>query len=107
GVLVSFLRPAPPPSPPQIVIATTPNPLPTPPLTNTEENAILVPILDPDAEELSSIYEIWFSGANTQRFNIEDRFDNIMAGSTGFVSNVSYPKPPPTGKELTEGKEFA
>ena len=107
GVLVSFLRPAPPPSPPQIVIATTPNPLPPPPLTNTEENAILVPILDPDAEELSSIYEIWFSGANTQRFNIEDRFDNIMAGSTGFVSNVSYPKPPPTGKELTEGKEFA
>jgi hypothetical protein len=45
-----------------MVIATTPNPLPPPPLTNTEKNAILVPIVNPDAEELSSIYEISFSG---------------------------------------------
>jgi hypothetical protein len=42
--------------------------------------------------------------ANTQRFNIQNRFDDIVAGSTGFVSNVSYPKPPPTGKEIVEGK---
>jgi outer membrane autotransporter protein len=116
GIVVSFLRPAPAPTPmpptpshvapppPPTVVATTPNPLPPPPLSNTEKNAILVPIVNPDAEQLSSLYETWFSGANTQRFNIEDRFDNIMAGSTGFVSNVSYPRPPPTGKEVTEGK---
>jgi outer membrane autotransporter protein len=63
--------------------------------------------LDPTAEQLSSVFEIWFSGANTQRFNVQNRFDDIMAGSTGFVSNVSYPTPPPTGKQLIEGKGVA
>jgi hypothetical protein len=27
-------------------------------------NAFLVPLLDPDAGQLSSLYQIWFSGAN-------------------------------------------
>jgi len=73
-------------------------------LTARNVNGFLVPALDPTAEQLSSVFEIWFSNANTQRFNVQNRFDDIVAGSTGFVSNVSYPKPPPTGKEVTEGK---
>ena len=73
-------------------------------LTAGDVTGFLVSALDPTAEQLSSVFEISFSGANTQRFNIQNRFDDIVAGSTGFVSNVSYPKPAPTGKEVTEGK---
>jgi len=67
-------------------------------------NEFLVPLLDPTVEQLSSLYQIWFSDANTQRFNIQDRFGDLAAGSSGFVSNVSYAAPPPTGKEVMEGK---
>jgi T5SS/PEP-CTERM-associated repeat protein len=67
-------------------------------------NAFLITLLDPNVEQLTAPFEIWFSEATTQRFNIENRFDDIIAGSTGFVSNVSYPTPAPTGKEVTEGK---
>ena len=101
GVLVSYLRPAP---QEQSVVLATNKPLPTTTLTNAQKNAILVPLVDPTAEQLTALYEIWFSNANTQRFNIESRFDDLAAGSTGFVSNVNYPKPPPTGKEVVEGK---
>ena len=104
GVLVSYLRPAP---QEQSVTLTTNKPLPTTTLTNTQKNDILVPVVDPTVEQLTSLYEIWFSDANTQRFNIESRFDDLAAGSTGFVSNVNYPKPPPTGKEVVQGKEAA
>jgi hypothetical protein len=101
GVFVSYLRPTPQQT---TVVFVTSKPLPSTTLTNAEKNAILVPLADPTAEQLTSLYEIWFSNANTQRFNIENRFDDLAAGSTGFVSNVSYPKPPPTGKEIVEGK---
>jgi outer membrane autotransporter protein len=110
GVLVSYLRPANPEAitpTPVTLTATTPQPLPTSPLTTAQKNAILVPVLDPDVEQLSSLYEIWLSGANTQRFNIENRLDDVIAGSTGFVSNVNYPPPAPTGKEIVEGKGVA
>jgi T5SS/PEP-CTERM-associated repeat protein len=50
GILVSYLRPANPTTPtPVTLTATTPKPLPTSPLTNGQKNAILVPVLDPDA----------------------------------------------------------
>ena len=112
GVLVSYLRPAPtpvpspgaPPSGPATVTLSATKPLPTTPLTNGQKNVILVPILNPDVEQLAAPFDIWFSLANTQRFNLEARFDDVIAGSTGFVSNVTYPTPPPTGKEVTEGK---
>jgi outer membrane autotransporter protein len=73
-------------------------------LTAGELNSVLVPVLDPNVEQLAAPFDIWFSLANTQRFNLEARFDDVIAGSTGFVSNVTYPTPPPTGKEVTEGK---
>jgi T5SS/PEP-CTERM-associated repeat protein len=116
GVLVSYLRPVPKPppatpsaspAPPASITLTTPNPLPTTPLTAAQKNAILVPIVNPNVDQLAAPFEVWFSGANTQRFNIENRFDDIIAGSTGFVSNVSYPTPPPTGKQVMEGKGVA
>jgi hypothetical protein len=114
GVLVSYLRPVPPPPPPGVppqgppnLILTTPQTLPTTPLTAAEKNAILVPVVDPNVEQLATPLEIWFSGANTQRFNIENRFDDLIAGSNGLVSNVSYPAPPPTGKQVIEGKGVA
>lgn len=62
-----------------------------------------MPLLDPSVEQLAAPFDIWFSLANTQRFNLEARFDDLMASSTGFVSNVT-PAPPPTCKEIVEGK---
>jgi hypothetical protein len=112
GVIISYLRPVPTPAPspgaspappPTLVVATS-EPIPTSPLTNSQKNAILVPLIDPNVEQLAAPFNIWFSLANTQRFNLEARFDDVAAGSTGFVSNVTYPAPPPTGKEITEGK---
>jgi outer membrane autotransporter protein len=100
GVVITYLRPAPTPTTPTI---TTTNPMPSK-LTAAQRNAFLVPILAPNVTDLVTPVEVWFSLANTQRFNIQNRFDDIIAGSTGFVSNVSYPKPPPTGKEILEGK---
>jgi hypothetical protein len=105
GVLVSYLRPAPTPvtatpALPASISLTTPKPLPPTPPTPAQKNAILVPIVNPNLNQLAAPFEVWFSGANIQRFNIENRFDDIVAGSTGFVSNVSYPTPPPTGKQV-------
>jgi Autotransporter beta-domain len=68
-------------------------------------NTFLLSVLNPNVEQLSAPLDIWFSLANTQRFNLEARFDDLIAGSTGFVSNVTYSTPPPTGKEVIEGKE--
>jgi outer membrane autotransporter protein len=45
-------------------------------------------------EQLTAIYEIGFSEANTQRFKLDERFEDIQRGSTGFVSNLpSAPAP--------------
>jgi T5SS/PEP-CTERM-associated repeat protein len=114
GVVITYLRP-PQPTPPSAVTSgppaapslnlSTSQSLPTTPLTNAQKNSLLVPVVDPSVEQYTSLFEIWFSNANTQRFNIENRFDNVQAGPSGFVSNVSYPKPPPTGKEVLEGKQ--
>lgn len=60
--------------------------------------------LDPDAEQLSAPFDIWFQLAQTQRFNLEARLDDVMAGSTGFVSNVPNVTPPEP-KEVITGKE--
>jgi outer membrane autotransporter protein len=68
-------------------------------------NAFLIRLLDPTAEQLSSLYQIWISNANTQRFNIQNRFDDLASGSTGFVTNVHYVDPIPTGKEIVQRKE--
>jgi outer membrane autotransporter protein len=61
--------------------------------------------LDPTAEQLTSLFEIGFSGANTQRFKLDERFDGIQRGSTGFVSNLA---PAPASVTTTAtGKETA
>ena len=64
----------------------------------------MVSALAPNAEQLSAPFDIWFQLAQTQRFNLEARLDDVIAGSTGFVSNIT-PTPPPTGKEVMTGKE--
>jgi outer membrane autotransporter protein len=97
GMVIAYLPPG-----NGVLTLSTATPIPlNSPCTVT---AVLVSAIDPDVEQLAAPFDIWFSLANTQRFNLEARFDDIIAGSTGFVSNVSYPKPPPTGKEVTEEK---
>jgi outer membrane autotransporter protein len=86
-----------------VINLTISTPLPAT-LNSSNLNALLISLLDPNLEQLSGLFDIWFSLANTQRFNLEARFDDVIAGSTGFVSNVTYPTPQPTGKEVTEGK---
>jgi outer membrane autotransporter protein len=98
GLLVTYL----PPGLGDINLSTS-KPLPAT-LNAGNLNAFLISLLDPNVEQLTAPFEIWFSEATTQRFNIENRFDDIIAGSTGFVSNVNDPTPAPTGKEVTEGK---
>jgi outer membrane autotransporter protein len=102
--------PTPPPGP-----APSPTPNPKPPIdveipiplppVNPDEPLIppkfLLSSLDPSVEQLTSMFEIPFSGANTQRFNLTDRMTQIQRGSTGFVSPIaSAPPPVPTGKEI-------
>jgi outer membrane autotransporter protein len=58
--------------------------------------------LDPTAEQLTSMFEIGFSGANTQRFKLDERFDEIYRGVTGSSSNL-----PPAPVPVTTGKEMA
>jgi outer membrane lipase/esterase len=54
---------------------------------------------------MTALYEIGFSAANMQRFNLGDRMFQIQQGMTGFVSPITpAPLPAPTGKEITEGK---
>jgi outer membrane autotransporter protein len=60
---------------------------------------------EPAAEQLTALFEIPFSGANIQRFNLDDRMTQIQRGAAGFVSPVLPAPPAPiTGKE-TAGKE--
>jgi outer membrane autotransporter protein len=50
------------------------------------------------------MFEIAFSGANIQRFNLDDRIVQIRQGITGFVSNIQTTPPPGIGKGVVEGK---
>jgi outer membrane autotransporter protein len=78
------------------IVDVIPTPLP-PVLTLPFE----ISLLDPTTEQSTSLYEITFSGANTQRFNLEERLAEIQRGSTGFVSNLNVytPSTPYQGKE--------
>jgi hypothetical protein len=55
---------------------------------------VVISLLDPTAEQLTSLYEISLSGANTQRFNLDERLAEIQRGSTGFAANLNIYKPP-------------
>jgi hypothetical protein len=62
----------------------------------------VVPVIDPTTEQLTALFEIPFSGANIQKFNLDDRMTQIQRG---FVAPPRpAPLPPPTGKEAV-GKE--
>ena len=98
--------PTPTPTPPGPTPGPTPNPRPPidivvpkplPPVDPDRPLLIsfLLGVLDPTAEQLTALYEIGFSGANTQRFKLDERFAEIQRGSTGFVSNL--PPAPVTG----------
>jgi fibronectin-binding autotransporter adhesin len=66
----------------------------------------VVGVPDPTAEQLTALFEIPFSGANIQRFNLDDRMTQIQRGLAGFVSPPPPAPPPATGKEAL-GKETA
>ena len=80
--------PSPTPKPKPPIIDVIPDPLP--PINPEEPLPLpeLLSILDPTAQQLTSLFEISFSGANTQRFNLDDRLAEIQRGSTGFVSKL-------------------
>jgi autotransporter-associated beta strand protein len=92
--------PTPSPSPITTVIA---NPLPPANPNSAVFNSFLLRALDPTAEQLTSLFEIPFSEANSQRFNLDDRFAEIQRGSTGFVSPL--PTVPTAGKETAFEKD--
>lgn len=50
-------------------------------LTPAQLDSIILQALDPNVAQLAAPFDIWFSLANTQRFNLEARFDDVIAGS--------------------------
>jgi autotransporter-associated beta strand protein len=107
---VAATTPAPPstpggPNPRPPIIDVEPEPLPPVAPNEPLPPSFVLPVLDPTAEQLTAMYEIGFSEANTQRFKLDERFDAIQSGSTGFVSNLP-PAPPPV-TATTTGKEIA
>jgi autotransporter-associated beta strand protein len=61
---------------------------------------VVVQLVDPTAEELTSLYEISFSAANMQRFNLGDRMFQIQQS----VVPAPPVSPPPSLTKETEGK---
>src|SRR5271166_1706483 len=101
-------RPGPPGTLPPEIVDPIPDPLPNPGPGQPLPPSIVVPVLNPTVNQLTSLFEIGFSGTNIERLNFAQRMDDIQNGSTGFSSNVSIkttPVPSPTeGKEAVEGK---
>ena len=109
GIVLLYLEqtsPSPgPPSPRPPIIDLLPELLP--PLNPDEpiSKEEVVKLVVPNVEQMTALYEIGFSAANMQRFNLGDRMFQIQQGMTGFVSPIApAPPPAPTGKEITEGK---
>jgi len=108
GIVLTYLTgvtpgPSPPkPKPPIIDVI----PMPIPPVGPEDRVPLsfLLAALSPTAEQLSSMFEISFSGANMERFNLTDRMLQIRQGSTGYVSPLPTPAPP-VGKETVFQKE--
>jgi hypothetical protein len=95
GVALVYVQAAPTPTPSPTPVPPGPSPSPTPqpsvdvedpkplPPVNPEEplqSPDVLSILDPTAEQLTALYEISFSGANTQRFKLDERFADIQRG---------------------------
>ena len=82
------------------------------PAPNPEEplpSSLLLAALDPTAEQLTSLFEIGFSAANTQRFKLDERFDQIQRDAAGYLSNTPPPPlpVPATGKEIASKQPVA
>ena len=108
--------PTPTPNPPVPVPTPSPTPNPRPPIDVVDPEPLppvqpgeplppsfLLPVLDPTAEELTSLYQIGFSAADMQRFSLGDRMFQIQQSAVP-TPEVPAPPPAPTGKEITEGK---
>jgi outer membrane autotransporter protein len=92
--------PPPPTPPPPTPPPPTPTPNPRPPIIdvipgllpeNPDRRSLLEFLftnLNPTVQQLTSMFEISFSGANSERFNLSNRLAEIQRGSTGFVSNL-------------------
>jgi fibronectin-binding autotransporter adhesin len=115
ALVVLYLKPHVPPEPepepspqPPDVKPPVPPPEEPPPIDQEEDNVVLPPVdpsqplpepevvqlLDPTAEELTSLYQIGFAAAEMQRFNLGDRMFQIQQSVV----------PVPTGTEISEGK---
>ena len=107
ALLYVSVAPAPPGTTPSPIEDVEPIPLPIVSPNAPLSVSFLLQVLDPTVEQLSALFEVPFSGANTQRFNLNDRMMQIQQGSTGFVSSMApAPPPDPSGKEIG-GKEVA
>ena len=62
------------------------DPVPLPPVNPDGPLPVptIISLLNPTAEQLTSLYEISFSGADTQRLNLEERLAEIQGGLTGL-----------------------
>jgi outer membrane autotransporter protein len=78
-------------------------PLPVDPNDPIPESEV-VQLVDPSAEQLTSIYEMGISGAQMQRYTLNDRMFQIQQGMTGFVSNIA-PVSLPTKENEGKGEE--
>jgi len=66
---------------------------------------VVVQLVDPTLEQLTSLYQIGFSGANMQRFSLGDRMFQIQQGSSGWVGPIPPPSPSKPGlNKEAEGK---
>lgn len=80
--------------------------IPIPANSICDVNAILVSALDPNASQLAAPFDIWFSLAQQQRFNLENHFDDIMAAPVPEVPPIIPPSGKETvGKGVVSGKE--
>jgi uncharacterized protein YhjY with autotransporter beta-barrel domain len=107
--------PEPSPQPPDVKPPVPPTEEP-PPINEEEDNVVLPPVdpnqpipepeivrlVDPTAEELTSLYQIGFSAADMQRFNLGDRMFQIQQSAVPTPEVTPTPLAPLT-KE-TEGK---
>jgi hypothetical protein len=68
-------------------------------------NAVLVNALAPNAAQLAAPFDIWFSLAQQQRFNLQNHFDDIMAAPAPPVPTPPPPSKEVVGKGVVAGKE--